>query len=114
VNPIVDPRLSPEGELRFENAAVAYDVGGRPDGYTVRWSRFDNATDTHTAVGSDVLVDEPRVTAPAGLLADAEFVSVSIATRHQAFPQWRPVQVYFRRTPGGWRTVGLDRGLDAK
>jgi hypothetical protein len=114
VNPIVDPTLSPEGELRFVNAAVASDVGGRPDGYTVRWSRFDNATDTLTAVGGDILVGEPRATAPPGLLADAEFVSATIATRHHAFPQWKPVQVYFRRTPGGWRTVGLDRGLDSK
>ena len=43
-----------------------------------------------------------------------DFVSVRIATRHPRYPSWTPVQVYFRRTPAGWRTVGLDRGLDPK
>jgi hypothetical protein len=113
INPIVNAALSPQGELQFENAAAFYDVDGRAEGYTLRWSRFDNATDTHTAVGDEVLVTRPRAQAPAELLTSGEYVSVSIATRHPAFPAWRPVRVYFRRTATGWQTVGLDRGLDA-
>jgi len=113
VNPIVDVTLSREGELRFKSAAELHGVGGRPDGYTLRWSRFDNATDTHAFVGDAVMVGEARALAPAPVLAGGDYISVSIATRHQAFPSWTPVQVYFRRTSTGWQTVGLDRGLDA-
>ena len=112
VNPIVNATLSPDGELRFENAAVTHGVGGVPDGYSLKWSRFDNTTDTHTAVGGDIQVSDARAVAPAGVLADSEFVAVSIATRHPGFPAWKPVQVYFRRAGAGWQTVGLDRGLE--
>ena len=113
INPIVNVNLSPQGELHFENAVLAYDVGGRPEGYTIRWSRYDNATDAHTTVGDDVMVTGTRASAPVALLTGADYVSVSIATRHPAFPAWRPVQVYFRRTATGWQTVGVDRRLDA-
>ena len=113
VNPIVNATLSSDGELRFENVAAMHDVGGVPDGYTLRWSRFDNATDTHTPVGEPVIVAEARASAPAAVLAGGDYISVSIATRHHAFPGWKPVKVYFRRTSTGWQTVGLDRGLDA-
>lgn len=114
VNPIADPTLSAEGRLRFENAASAHGVGGPPDGYTLQWSRFDNATDAHTPVGGEVFVTETASTAPASLLSGAEYISVRIATNQKAYPDWKPVQVYFRRSAAGWRTVGLDRGLDAR
>ena len=113
LNGFLDNGSHLQGELRFEDIAVVHDVGGRPEGYTLRWSRFDNATDTHTAVGDDVMVTESRAMAPEALLIGADYVSVSIATRHPAFPAWKPVHVYFRRTATGWQTVGLDRGLDA-
>jgi hypothetical protein len=114
INPIVNPTLSSEGELRFENAAVMHGVGGSPDGYALRWSRFDNATDTHTPVGGEVLIRDSRARAPAGVLAGADYVAVSIGTRHPDFPAWKPVQVYFRRAGDGWQTVGLDRCLDER
>jgi hypothetical protein len=114
VNPIVNPTLSPNGELRFENAATLNDVGGHPDGYALRWSRFDNATDTHTPVGDEVMVRDTRARAPSGMLEGSDYVSVRIDTRHPRYPTWVPVQVYFRRTAAGWQTVGLDRGLDPK
>jgi len=114
INPIVNATLSAEGELRFENAAVVAGVGGRTERYTLRWSQFDNATDSHTSVGDAVTTTEPRSSAPATVLRGSDYISVSIATDHPRYPQWRPVQVYFRRTAAGWQTVGLDRGLDAK
>jgi hypothetical protein len=112
INPIVNAALSPQGELRFENAAVQHGVGGRPDGYALRWSRFDNATDTHASVGDEIVVTEPRALAPPAMLEGSEYISVRISTRHPRYPTWAPVQVYFRRTAAGWQTVGLDRGLD--
>jgi hypothetical protein len=112
INPIVNAALSPQGELRFENAAVQHGVGGRPEGYALSWSRFDNPTDTHTAVGAEIVVTEPRALAPPAVLEGSEYISVRISTRHPRYPTWAPVQVYFRRTAAGWQTVGLDRGLD--
>lgn len=114
INPIVNATLSPAGELRFENAAALYDVGGRPEGYALRWSRFDNTTDTHTSIGDEVVVTETRAFAPSGALEGSDYVAVRIDTRHPRHPTWVPVQVYFRRTAAGWQTVGLDRGLDSK
>lgn len=114
INPIVNPTLSASGELRFDNASVMYGVGGLPESYALSWSRFDNATDIHTPVGAEVSVSEPRALAPAGGLADGDYVSVSIGTRHADFPAWTPAQVYFRRAGAGWQTVGIDRGLDGK
>jgi hypothetical protein len=112
INPIVNPTLSPEGELRFENAAVVHGVGGSPDGYALRWSRFDNTTDTHTPVGGEAMIKDSQARAPAGVLTGSDYVAVSIETRHPNFPGWKPVRVYFRRARDGWQTVGLDRGLD--
>ena len=114
VNPIVNATLSSEGELRFENAAEVHGAGGRPDGYTLRWSRFDNTTDTHTAVGDETTIADPRALAPSSALEGSEYVSVRIGTRHPRHPEWTPVQVYFRRAGAGWKAVGLDRGLDSK
>jgi len=112
VNPIVNATLSTDGELRFDNAATRYGVGGLPNGYALRWSRFDNASDTHTRVGDEVVVTDTRAMAPPAVLASGDYVSVRIDTRHPQYPTWAPVQVYFRRTGGGWQTVGLDRGLN--
>ena len=114
INPIVNASLSREGELRFENAAVLHGVGGRPDGYTLRWSRFDNPTDTHAFAGDEVMVTDARALAPASVLEGSDYVSVRIGTRHPRYAAWTPVQIYFRRTNTGWQTVGLDRGLDPK
>lgn len=112
VNPIVDVSLSPEGTLRFENAAVTHGATTAPEGYALTWSRFDNATDTRSVVGDAVFAREPQGFAPAGLLAAGDYVAVTIATRHPAFPGWKPVQVYFRRAGCAWETVGIDRDLD--
>ena len=114
INPIVNATLSPEGELSFENAAVVHGVGGRPDGYALRWSRFDNTTGAHAAVGDEVVVTDTGARAPSALLEGSDYVSVRIGTRHPRYQTWVPVQVYFRRTGAGWQTVGLDRGLDPK
>ena len=112
VNPIVNATLSRGGELRFENVAALNGVGGDPAGYTLRWSRFDNALDTHAVLGRDVTVGEARAQAPSAVLEGSDYVSVRIGTRHPRYPGWTPVQVYFRRVATGWQTVGLDRGLE--
>ena len=110
VNPVVDPRLAADGTLTFANAAVAAGAAMPGRGYTVSWSRFDNASGKVEAVGAETQVTEGRATAPSGLLAGGEFVMATIRGEHPDHPGWRqPVQVYFRRAAAGWETVGIIR-----
>jgi hypothetical protein len=113
VNPVVEPRLSADGTLTFENAAVAAGVAMAPNAYVVSWSKFDNATDAAIGAAVDVNATGPRVEAPASVLDGSEYVSAAIRSVHPGFPHWNsPVTVYFRRVAGGWQPVGLDRQLE--
>jgi hypothetical protein len=39
-------------------------------------------------------------------------VTVEVRTEHAAYPHWQlPVTLTFRRGPGGWRAVGLERAV---
>jgi hypothetical protein len=114
-NPVVEPSLSSNGVLTFENAAERAGVARAAERYTVAWSRFDNATGAHEAAGDDQTVTAKRAQAPADLLSGrAEYVSVRVRAFHPDFPAWnQPVQMYFRRPAGqdgpGWKLVGLER-----
>jgi hypothetical protein len=109
VNPLVNFRLSGEGTLTFENAAVDAKVSTPPTGYAISWSRFDNATNTSQAVGPEFTVSSPVAEAPAGL-EGSQFVAVSVRSQHPERKAWaEPIRAYFRREGGGWRTVGLER-----
>ena len=109
VNPLVDFRLAADGTLTFENAAVKAGAATPAKGYTIAWSRFDNAADTHQAVGSPQTVSEPLARAPAGL-GEGPYVAVTVRSEHPDHPAWAaPVQVYFRREGIGWKAVGLER-----
>jgi hypothetical protein len=116
VNPLVNARLSSDGVLTFENAAVDAGVAKPPTQYRFTLSRFDNATGVATpqieggvTAGTSGKVEGPlRVDAPKVL--DAPFVQVSVSTIHPDYPAWsKPVTFTFRRTDAGWETVGLDR-----
>lgn len=110
VNPIVNIALATDGTLTFENAAVTANVAKPPARYLVSWSRFDNDSGEHQAVGEAIQSTEPRMSAPAALLGGGEYVAASIRAEHPDHPGWNhPVQVYFRRAPGGWKTVGIFR-----
>jgi hypothetical protein len=109
VNPLVNFTLSAEGTLTFENAAVAARAATPGRGYTLRWSRFDNATGGHEPAGLQTTVADPVGRLPDGL-ATAEFVAVTVRSLHPELAAWNePVHAYFRREGGGWRTVGLER-----
>jgi hypothetical protein len=109
VNPIVDPQLTADGAFTFGNAAAAAGVADAPDGYTLEWTRFDNATGTTTGQATTMRVTVPRAAAPPQLLAESEFVAVSITTHDRRHPEWRPVRVYLRQIRNGWQTAGIER-----
>ena len=109
-NPIVNPSMDEAGMMRFQNAAEEIGVAKPADHYTVTWSRFDNASSTHTAVGAEQTVTTTSAQAPRELLSD-QFVSATIKGFHPDEPAWQhPAIVYFRRTPDArWTLVGLER-----
>jgi hypothetical protein len=110
VDPIVDPKLSADGTLTFDNAAVAAGVAPPPRSYELTWSKFDNATGTNVGEGVQMSVTAPRSEAPAGILQGSEFVAVAIRSLDSGQPEGAaPVTVHFRRSPEGWRLVGLSR-----
>jgi hypothetical protein len=110
VNPVTAFELSPQGSLTFENAAVAAGLAGAPAAYRLSWSRFDNAADADTGAREEMRSTEPRTQAPASMLQDAAYVSLTIRTEHPDHPAWaQPVRVFFRRAGNAWQTVGLER-----
>jgi hypothetical protein len=109
VNPLVNFRLEADGTLTFDDAAVMAKASTPPTGYAISWSRFDNATDAHEAVGTETTVPSTTARAPQGL-ETSQYVAVSVKTLHPDRPVWaQPIRAYFRREAGGWRTVGLER-----
>jgi len=110
-NPIVNVALSSSGELTFENAAERAGVATAAERYTVQWSRFDNASGTHQAIGAEQTVTAAKAMAPAALTSGApEYVSVRLHAFHPEQPAWAAAVVsYFRRAGDGWSLVGLER-----
>jgi hypothetical protein len=108
-NPVVRPALSASGLLTFENAAERAGVAPAAEGYGIEWSRFDNASNTHTPLGPEQRVTEKRAQAPAEALG-ADFVCARIRAYHPEHSAWAdPLTVYFRRGASGWTLVGLER-----
>jgi hypothetical protein len=110
VTPIVDPRLSDEGVLTFENAATTAGVATSSAKYTIAWSIFDNNARQHQTVGPAVTTEETRSQAPQAILNASTFVCATIRVFHADYPRWNdPVELYFRREGTGWRPIGLLR-----
>ena len=113
VNPIVGPALGTDGTLTFENAAVSAAVASPAAAYTLRWSRFDNATGTVSGTTEAIKIVESRAAAPLSVLGNNDFARVEIRTEHAEYPQWvHPVYVDFRRMNDAWKLVGIVRGHD--
>jgi hypothetical protein len=115
VNPVVNPRLDPDGTLSFDNAAVSAGVADAPSEYRISWFRFDNTTGAVEPIG-ETRGTGTRVPAPRGLPSAAgTFIAVDVAADIASHPSWnRPVRAYFRRTVDGWKLVGLDRAAQPR
>jgi hypothetical protein len=110
-NPIVTPALSPAGELTFENASHKAGVGPAAQRYTIQWSQFDNAANTHKDVGAEQTITDTRAQAPPALLAGGpEYVAALVRAFQPDHPAWsHPLMIYFRKAGDGWSLVGLER-----
>ncbi len=116
VTPLVDPEISSDGVLHATNAAVAAGVAEAPKRYTAQWFALNNASATTQPVGSVVELAGPAdltLPLPVGLASRpaGEYIGVTVTGDHPAHPGWakHAVTFSFRRTPGGWETVGIER-----
>jgi hypothetical protein len=112
VNPIVEPTLSTSGALAFKNAAGDRGVASPPASYRLTWSRADGATGDAIGTAVEERVTQPAAAVPGTVVSDipGALVLLDLRADHPDFPVWQePVRVYFRRTAGGWQTVGLER-----
>ena len=109
VNPLVNARLTSDGVLTFENAAVDAVVSTPPAEYRFTVSRFDNATGVATQQAEGT-ARGPRLEITAPALRDDRVIQVSVRTIHPDHPMWaNPVTFTFRRAGTEWQTIGLDR-----
>ncbi len=114
ITPIVNPRLDEAGTLTFGNAAVAAGFAQPPTQYHAAWWRFDNATGTTAPLGNTQSAGLSMPAPPDLPSAAGSFVQIDISADSPDHPSWRqPIQVHFRRGPGGWTLVGLRRLPDA-
>ena len=111
VNPLVDFALTDEGTLRFANAAVDARVAAVPAGYRASWALFDNTTGATRPIGDETTGVGLHLRAPSALPTTVgTYLRVEVAAVGGSEPRWAaPVQVTFRRSPGGWTLVGVAR-----
>jgi hypothetical protein len=110
VNPLVNPRLSDDGELTFENAATPAAGPEAPQGYRAVWARFDNAAGDTQPLG-DSRATRPSLRAPRELpQGNGDIVQIDVTGEGPGHPEWQqPIRLHFRRAAGGWTLVGLAR-----
>ena len=112
VNPLVDFALDSSGALTFQNAAIEAKVAEAPArGYQAVWSRFNNATGESQPIGSPTAGSSSPLRAPEGLpQGEGTYIKISISAVEAAHASWAtPVDVYFLRTGGAWKLVGVER-----
>jgi hypothetical protein len=112
INPLYEFALSADGAVTFRNAAVDLRVGDSPAaGYRASWLQFDNTTGQTRSLGPDTTSRDTRLMPPAPLPdANGTFVKLQVSSVEPAQAEWlRPVDVYFTKTAGGWRLIGLER-----
>src|SRR6185295_16478821 len=95
VNPLVNAKLSSDGILTFENAAVDAGIAKVATEYRFTWAGFDNATGATTpaieggiVAGTSGATENPiRIETPKPLL-DSAFLRISVRTIHPDYPEW--------------------------
>jgi hypothetical protein len=117
INPLTRFALDESGVLTFENPSVAAQFSEPPaKGYQAVWHRFDNNTREAQAIGSPTSGQGDRLQAPSDLpRADGTFIKIAVSTVEPQHSAWaQPVDVYFRRTGGAWKLVGVERKAEGE
>jgi hypothetical protein len=110
LNPVVNPRVDPDGQLRFANAAESAAIADRPSEYEVTWFKYDNDNGVRLPLGEVRRFDKTSVPIPVHGLQTAQYAGVEVRTVNADYPAWsRPVRFYLRRTERSWTPVGIER-----
>jgi hypothetical protein len=109
-NPLTRFALDPDGRLTFRNAAGEAGFTS-PAAYEARWSRYDPITGTAQPVGQSTR-GRDGLPAPSALPVD-EGAIVTVAVSPDTSGPTAPVDLYFRRSGGGWRLLGVERSAGA-
>jgi hypothetical protein len=112
INPLTRFALSDAGVLTFENPSVRAGFAAAPkQGYQAAWSSFNNATGDASQIGSPTTSQQERLQGPGNLpQGDGSFVKIAVRAVEPPHAPWStPVDVYFRRTGGAWKLVGVER-----
>ena len=83
----------------FDDLAVRYEYLAESPAYRYNWSVFDNETEQSTRIHDAVTLSIPS--------SAASFLAMEITAGNQS----RRVIVYLKRTPAGYRIVGIERVL---
>jgi hypothetical protein len=90
-----------DGKLDFEDLEIKHKfIGSR--NYAVEWSRFNNDTETHTPIAGAAGLSLPPQLQEA---ATGSYFAAVIS----AIDRKRPVTVYLRKEPDGFKVVGIVR-----
>ena len=130
VNPLDEFQV--EGNMvRFVNLADKYAFTTTPSTYRVSWSRYDNVSNTVTALASIAsysgpaaggavdyvdpeMLQEAAAPIPAHTLGPEEYLQCEIATVNAEHPAWeQPIVVILRDKARKLEVVGIQRGPDA-
>src|SRR5205085_9988767 len=98
-NPLVNPRLSRDGTLTFEDAAQAAGVAQAPAEYRADWRQFENGSGETRHLGE---THGPRAAVPAPQnlpQAPGDVVEIDVTGMGSAPPAWQsPARLHFLRT----------------
>ena len=108
VSPLTRFALSEDGKLTMTDAAAEAGVTTAAGAYEGRWFDYDNASDRATSLGTST--GSTALAAPSGLPGMAgAIVKITLHAVRPADDAVPDIDVYFRRTEGQWRLVGVDR-----
>ncbi len=120
VNPTGRFELEGNG-VRFTNLSVEYGFGAPPEGYSVNWREYDNearlpgallgtpqvipADGPGTGAGARMEIPEPRTVS-----SPTTYIFAEVTPTGGAPGSWRrPVRLFLREAPPGWKIVGITR-----
>jgi len=110
INPLVNFSLDGSGILRFENAAEKAGIVKTPGTWSAAWSILNNDTGASTPLG-ETRGEGGQIAIPRNMPATpGAYLVAAVQGVNPPYAAWaKPAQATFRRTPDGWKLVGLER-----
>ncbi len=112
VNPLDEFRIT-RTSLAFTNLSEHYGFVSPATRYWIRWSRYDNTTDTTTPLSEPIVQDEATIALPREarqLRQPGQFLLAEIHSLRDEHPTWNTrIGVYLRPAGDTFEIVGIER-----